>query len=47
MILAGDKFGLDRSLWYLWDRYFGLSKIGSKVPLSDVSDGSFENRLRR
>ena len=42
MQAATNKFELDPALWYLWDRYLGLSKIGSKVPLSDVSNGSFE-----
>lgn len=40
---AAEKFGINNSLWYLWDRSLGLSKIGSKVPPEVFLKGNFED----
>lgn len=37
---AANRFGIPRDLWHLWQASLSLSKIGSKIPLSDMD--SFE-----
>ena len=44
---AAKKFGIPLDLWHVWQRSLGLTKIGSRVPLSDVATASFEEDVEQ
>ncbi|WP_027581323.1 HD domain-containing protein [Bradyrhizobium sp. Ai1a-2] len=42
MVQAAAHFGIPQELWHLWKTSLGLTKIGSRVPLSEAASDSFE-----
>jgi hypothetical protein len=39
---AAGHFGISVDLWHIWSTSLGLTKIGSRVPLSEAASESFE-----
>jgi hypothetical protein len=39
---ASENFGIPKELWHVWDTSLSLSKIGSRIPLSDAVVGQFD-----
>ncbi len=38
-----NQFGIDRNLWYIWQKSITLTKIGSRIPTSDLDINSQKN----
>lgn len=44
---ASNTFGIHPRLWHIWDSGLNLSKIGSRVPLSEMAEGSLEEDMQQ
>jgi hypothetical protein len=42
MSAAAAKFKIPEELWHPWDAVLNLTKIGSRIPLSQAATGDFE-----
>jgi hypothetical protein len=39
---AAQQFSIPKKLWHIWHASLGLTKIGSRIPVSEVATASFE-----